>query len=535
MALPIPLSDDPKKWDGWRFYNSENYYERLGFTFEEQPTDEQIEDSCRQLLVWWQKKLPLKNQPSNPVAQMLRAGLDDAPRLLSQARAELLNPEARARLDAVLESKLKERAQAEFHKFLAFSITDGFLHQEAESRLVRLGTEHGLSLEEILKLINHQLNMAGAQRRAEGSGSPQGGGAMRPDDPVKEFIRLLDLAGLDDGEMTDDQRDTFVNMAENLGLAPGDAEDLIDDWIEAEQSGKPLSGAALSARPPDPTRTPPPKKPTTPPPPPVSTRIEIPVPKISPDAERAEFAPFRNMADMEMMLVPSGNFLMGCAEPGAPPNESPVRRVHLFRYYISKFPVTNEAFEKFDPTHRAKRPGWAGPDHPVVYVNSLEAIKFCEWLSVREGRRYRLPTEAEWEFAARGADGRIYPWGNFGDAGYFANFADRNTKFAWSDRRIDDGFAETAPVGSYPRGASPCGVEDLSGNVWEWCLDFYDTYKSKEQTNPRGPINGSKRVYRGGSWRSRFANLRSTARSFNSPTYSFNDVGFRVVCEIKPV
>ena len=198
---------------------------------------------------------------------------------------------------------------------------------------------------------------------------------------------------------------------------------------------------------------------------------------------------------------------------------------------MARLPITNAEYEKFDPAHRAKRAPWADERHPVIYVSSLEAMKFCQWLSARERRRYRLPTEAEWEYAAKGTDGRTYPWGEATGQGTLANFADANTTFPWRDVTINDGYAETAPVGSYPNSVSFCGVEDLAGNVWEWCQDFYGEYKAGERTNPRGPLNGTQRVYRGGSWKSRFANLKTTARGFNLPIYSSNDVGFRVVCE----
>ena len=91
--------------------------------------------------------------------------------------------------------------------------------------------------------------------------------------------------------------------------------------------------------------------------------------------------------------------------------------------------------------------------------------------------------------------------------------------------------AETAPVGSYPRGASPFGIEDMAGNVFEWCLDYFEPYKSKDRVNPRSVMTNNKRLYRGGSWKSRIPNLRTTARNHNTPDYRSNDVGFRVVCE----
>ena len=102
ISFPIPLPDDPRKWEGWNNYKSPNFYERLCIDSNANATSEQIEENCRQLLVWWQKKLPLKNQPSNPLAQLLRGGMDEAPVHLVEARTELLNPEARARIDAAL-------------------------------------------------------------------------------------------------------------------------------------------------------------------------------------------------------------------------------------------------------------------------------------------------------------------------------------------------------------------------------------------------------------------------------------------------
>ena len=131
-VFPTPLPDDPQKWDGWSKYKSTNPYERLCLDGQQNPTDELIEEHCRELLRWWQKKLPLKNQPSNPVAQLLRAGLDESSRYLTEARVELLDPERRKKVDAVLAAEAEQQAIAEFSKFLAFSIADGGLRPEEE-------------------------------------------------------------------------------------------------------------------------------------------------------------------------------------------------------------------------------------------------------------------------------------------------------------------------------------------------------------------------------------------------------------------
>jgi formylglycine-generating enzyme required for sulfatase activity len=222
---------------------------------------------------------------------------------------------------------------------------------------------------------------------------------------------------------------------------------------------------------------------------------------------------------------------MGSDAIEAAPNERPLFRVTLDHFYLSRHLITNAAYEQFQPAHLRKRIPGAGDRHPVVHVSSLEAIKFCQWLSARTRKRYRLPTEAEWEYAARGTDGRKYPWGNYEGRGDLANFADRNTDFAWSDRDIDDGYPVTSPVGAFPLGASAFGLEDMAGNVWEWCLDYYEPYRPAPKSNPRGPTMGNRRVYRGGSWKSRFNSLRTTVRGSNVPTFSCNDLGFRVVCE----
>jgi formylglycine-generating enzyme required for sulfatase activity len=398
---------------------------------------------------------------------------------------------------------------------------------------------------------------------------------------------------LEGEELTDDQRDALCNMGESLGLTGGEAEDLIDEYLEevadavaskplapvkpparagaapatmaapAPQRAAPVSAvnaaanamaAGAAARSRAAAATPAGVRAAAVSAPASSATATPPVPAVKPVMsatqmkeaaaaakintspmarlqERQRFPNFTTKFGQEMMLVTSGQFSQGSDLPEAAPHEQPSVLTTVSCFFISRFPVTNIQYEQFDPSHTIRRPPWADDNHPVVYVSAIEAEKYCVWLTNRTGQKFRLPTEAEWEYAARGTDDRSYPWGERLDAGHYANFADRRTTFPWRDQNLDDGFAESAPVGSYPRGASPFGVEDMSGNVFEWCLDWFDMYRSTGRVNPRGPNHGTKRVYRGGSWKSRASSLRTSARAFNQADYSSNDVGFRIVGE----
>jgi formylglycine-generating enzyme required for sulfatase activity len=528
VSFPIPLPDDPRKWDGWSRYNSPDPYERLCLDPQTNPSNELIEERFRELLLWWQKKLPLKNQPSNPLAQLLRSGLDESSRFLTEARVELLNPERRRQVDEELAAQAEKRAVAEFSKYVTFALNDRRLSPHDEETLLEFGRQHGLADDRMLELIEAELKNCGGVRVTPPSPEEAAAAAANQPaarlDPKEDFMRMLRLSGLDSADMTDDQRDAFVNMAENLGIEPGDAEDLVDLYLEeiegntAPQPPKPVIAATSKSAPVALNN------PAAPPAVRVATAVDV-------AAERASFPNFTSSIGAELLLIPSGVFQMGSEAADAAPNERPITQVTLSRYYLSRHPITNAQYELFDPSHAGKRAPGAGDRHPVVHVSSNDTGKFCQWLSARERRRYRLPTEAEWEYAAREADGRKYPWGDQEGRGDLANFADRNTVFAWSDREIDDGFAESAPVGAFPLGASPFGMEDMAGNVWEWCLDFMETYRGTPKVNPRGAVSGAKRIYRGGSWKSRFNSLRTTTRGANVPNYTCNDLGFRIVCE----
>jgi formylglycine-generating enzyme required for sulfatase activity len=532
-TLPLPLPDDPNKWDGWSKYNSPNLYERLCLDPQQNPTNELIEEHCRELLRWWQKKLPLKNQPSNPLAQLLGRGLDDSSRYLTEARVKLLDPERRRIMDDELAAQAHEQAVGEFHKYLTFAIADGALTPEEENNLLRFGREHRLSEPEMNSYIEAELRDSGAKRSRPAPvvaahvapaavEMPAARGGRQRGAPREEFLRMLRLTGLDSDGMADETRDAFVNMAENLGIDAGDAEDLIDEYLkEADDMWNPAAQAAVS-----------PQVDVIKPAAAAAPAVHSPQTGGAAPAEGDErFHNFVNSVGGQMIFIPSGEFAMGSAAIDAAPHEKPVAKVTLSRFYMSRFPVTNAEYEQFDPSHARKRCAGADGRHPVVYVSSLDAIKFCQWLSTRDRKKYRLPTEAEWEYAAKGTEDRKYPWGTTERRGDLANFADRNTVFAWSDREINDGYAESSPVGSFPLGASPFGVEDMAGNVWEWCHDFFEPYRPTPKVNPRGATSGQKRVYRGGSWKSRFNSLRTTTRGSNVPAYLCNDLGFRIVCE----
>ena len=525
----LAFPDNPLKWEGWSNYNAENLYDRLCLDPRAKPDDEQIQQHCTALIRWWHKKLPLKNQPSNPLAQLLGRGIDEASGYLVQARMQLLDPVRRRQVDAELAAQAQQEALDEFCKYVAVSIVGKVLTAEAEANLSEFGQRNGLTEEQTFTCIEQELQRNKAHRAAP---SPPAPPETIPDttsaDGEKEFQRILKLSDLNSGDATEPVREIFVTIAENLGIELPRAEHLLGDYLAQEESvpadespprtsDSCMQPAAAKAIPAAPAKTSPPAE-----------HVQTAAVKLKTTRSAAGFA---NPTGARMILIPAGGFMMGSNAADAGSDEQPLTPTTLSEFYISRHPVTNAQYEQFDPSHKQKRIGWAGDDHPVVYVNSLDAIKYCQWLRQKDGNNYRLPTEAEWEYAARGTDGRKYPWGNEGRRGAFANFADASTTFPWRDLEVNDGYPETSPVGAFPRGASFFGVEDMAGNVWEWCHDFYRPLPGAPQQNPRGSGSGDKRVYRGGSWKSRFANLRATARSSNAPIYSCNDVGFRVACE----
>lgn len=241
-----------------------------------------------------------------------------------------------------------------------------------------------------------------------------------------------------------------------------------------------------------------------------------------------------------MVAVPAGDFIMGSPLGLGSDYEAPPHKVTLDGFWIDRTEVTNAQYRAFvgatghrapttcdsgDPTYDDE----AKADHPVVCASWDDAEAYCEWAGGR------LPTEAEWEKAARGTDERLYPWGNNLDASRF-NYCDTNCEASQKDTGADDGYAWTAPVGSYPTGASPYGALDMAGNVWEWVSDWYGLgyYARSPELNPQGPVLGQYRVLRGGSWFGFSYNARTAFRAWGDPDQGDVVMGFRCVVPSPP-
>jgi formylglycine-generating enzyme required for sulfatase activity/predicted Ser/Thr protein kinase len=254
-----------------------------------------------------------------------------------------------------------------------------------------------------------------------------------------------------------------------------------------------------------------------------------------------------------MVHVPAGTFWMGNPARVGDPDEHPQHQVTLTGYCIDKTEVTVKEYGSCVRAKQCPAPAltvaWSGypaedverlgrwcnsehrPEHPMNCVDWTQAAAYCKWASKR------LPTEAEWEFAARGNDGRAYPWGNEAPSAERLNACDtdcvtlgkRALNADWA--RIfnaSDGWDTTAPVGTFPGGASSLGVLDMAGNVWEWTADWYGEYLQAEAKDPQGPKAGMERVIRGGGWNSSDAVWAHVAnRGSHAPTDRTHNLGFR--------
>ena len=218
----------------------------------------------------------------------------------------------------------------------------------------------------------------------------------------------------------------------------------------------------------------------------LKTRIDV--------AEALGRAGNPRLRQQNWVTIPAGTFVMG---EGANAHD-----VELNAYEIGKYPVTVEEYGKYVEEGGAAPPDWEEqteyPNRPVVRVSWHDADGYCRWAGLR------LPTEAEWERAARGAEGRKYPWGEEEPDPSRANYE-------------KTGVGAPTPVGLFPRGATPNGICDMAGNVWEWVADWYGKYPKEKQQNPKGPSSGEMRVLRGGAWHLVSRDLRGADRSRLEP------------------
>jgi formylglycine-generating enzyme required for sulfatase activity len=223
---------------------------------------------------------------------------------------------------------------------------------------------------------------------------------------------------------------------------------------------------------------------------------------------------------MSLLYVPAGEFIMG-SESGFD-NERPAHAVYLDEFWIDRTEVTVHMYSLCVKAKICREPlikksfryakYYGSPDfenYPVIYVDWNMAKTYCEWAD------RRLPTEAEWEKAARGEQALIYPWGNEEPNNHLLNF--------------DNPLGELTAVGSYPNGASPYGALDMAGNAWEWVADWYSEtyYAHSPASNPLGPNSGQERVLRGGSWLDNSILVRSSSRDHGSPEDACVNCGFR--------
>jgi formylglycine-generating enzyme required for sulfatase activity len=254
--------------------------------------------------------------------------------------------------------------------------------------------------------------------------------------------------------------------------------------------------------------------------------IQPELPKAEPATPTPELLTISRPISLLLVRVPAGQFQMGSVmarDKRAQDNELPPHPVHVPEFHIGKYPVTNTQYQAFvqatghgvpDHWEEGRIPSGIS-NHPVVCVSWHDAVEFCNWLRVETGQPLRLPTEAEWEKAARGTEGRIYPWGHEPPDKDRCNF----------DRNVD----YTTTIGRYsPGGDSPYGCTDMAGNVWEWCQSLYRPYPYQASDGREDLDQDGPRVLRGGSWSTSPVFVRCAARNIILPDYRNYDDGFRV-------
>jgi len=271
----------------------------------------------------------------------------------------------------------------------------------------------------------------------------------------------------------------------------------------------------------------------------------------------------RPVDGMSMVYVPAGEFEMGTSDAGvryarqlcttacgqfavavcqasAFADERPEHRVAVHAFWIDRNEVTNAQYARCVEAGACTRPQHDGSflresyfgdpayaDYPVVWVTWKQAVEYATWAGAR------IATEAEWEYAARGPESRVFPWGDEFD-GTRLNYCASECAAGPKDATVLDGYPDTAPVGSFPSGDSWCGAHDLAGNVREWVGDWYGLYTAASQSNPPGPESGDAHIAKGGSWLDRPDDVRCANRGANALEYSEHKVGFRCVMDCPP-
>ena len=287
-----------------------------------------------------------------------------------------------------------------------------------------------------------------------------------------------------------------------------------------------------------------------------------------------QIAKYKNRFGMEFVYIEPGSFTMGNGESPKALVKRDGGKEDYFKaeknhdvvltkgFWLQTKEVTKEQFEKFiedtgyktdaekndggygwdgsewkkDADYYWKNPSFEqGADHPAVCISWNDAVEFCKWQTKndKDGRKYRLPTESEWEYACKAGKMTNYCWGDDPDKGKgWCNASDLTAKENnpnWTVFNWKDGYIYTSPVASFK--ANKWGLYDMHGNVFEWCQDWHGEYPSDKVKDPKGPGKGKFRVQRGGSWYSNPRNCRSANRFGNSPGDAYSDSGFRVVCE----
>ncbi len=261
-----------------------------------------------------------------------------------------------------------------------------------------------------------------------------------------------------------------------------------------------------------------------------------------------ELAPTPKTELDNLVFIQGGTFQMGSKNGD---NDEKPHSVTLSNYYIARHEVAFEEYDRFCQATGKTKPsdeGWGRAKRPVINVSWHDAVEYCNWMSAQQrlqqvytingttvtanwqANGYRLPTEAEWEYAARsrGKDQKYGGTSIKGKLSSYGNFCDKNCTYSWKTKSQNDGYAYTAPIGTFK--ANDLALFDMSGNVWEWCWDRYDKgyYAKSPKSNPQGPDTGSRRVLRGGSWNNSPAYLRCADRDYRYPDDPSSDLGFRL-------